>query len=217
MLSSMPAQRMTVAVVAAVLVACGSSPTSATSSPTPRPSPIDAKDAVARPGDFPPQALTACPSPETGDMAGFAAAYNHKVPYYASFAAVAAVVAQANPDNWVSSLAAPDASPAVCKGNLGFGYTPRKTGKEPSVTSMAYVFKDDQSAATAYASAQPYLVRVPSTSRDATGLGANSAISDSGGSQLLIWQHGKVVSYLLTQDVDNWLQGAKAVDSRLAQ
>ena len=207
--------RVTVVCIGSVLVGCGSPTTGTQAAPTPTPTalasatpaPVSAKSVAAQPADFAPQRLTVCPGPETGDLAGFAAAYRVGIPYHDLVVAAAALAAQANAETWVAALAAPDAKPEVCHGALGFGYAPRQQGKEPDVTSIIVVFKDAASAQSLYPQVQANLVPHPTKTGDSTGLGANSALTDSGDAQLLIWQRGRVVSYLLTQDVDNWMSG----------
>jgi hypothetical protein len=205
--------RLAVAALAlTVVVACGSSSPGATA--TPSSAQASAQSLAARPADFTPVALQSCPAPETGDFASFVAAYRTGVRFQDALAPVAAAVKAANADTWTVSMAAPDAAPAVCKGALGFAYTPRATGAEPTVISIVFVLSDAASAKTTYAQIQPNLVGRGTTGTQ-TGFGPDSALRDDGSTQFLIWLRGTRIAYLLTQDTSSWKEGAKAVDTRL--
>src|SRR5690348_2314321 len=192
---------------AAMLSACGAPSSSAT---TPSPAPVSAKAIAAAAGDFGSVALTSCPSPTTGPFAAFAAAYRTDIKFHQSIASIATLVSGSGADNWVSSLAAPDAKPEVCRGSLGYAYTPRSVGKEPVVQSYGFVFKDGTTARTNYAQLKSLLVSNSPQTGAGIGLGPDSAMLDLTDIQRIVWLRGDAVSFLLTQDVDSWQSGAKA-------
>lgn len=201
------------------MLACGGgtgAPGAQARTASPSAAPVSAKPLAAHPADFGAVVMQECPAPETGDLAGFAAAYRTGIPAHDRLAAAAAAVAQAGPvDTWVVSLAAnADAHPAWCKGSLGFAYGYEGQDKAPVATSFALVFKDEATARTVYAQVAPNLF-AGGASAESAGFGANSTIRNNPSILWLVWQRGSRVAYLLCQDVDTCLAAAKAMDARL--